>query len=338
MERMIQNSEGISLAELERTNYRRIRDAIGDSCQVVLIGEATHGTEEFYRIRADITKCLLQQEGFDAVLCEGDFPPFFALNRFVGGAPSSRFMDPSPRKRKFTDNDETEQENKARSDASAPVMTTKSADQVLQDGFSGNFPEWMWLNNAMCDFVTWLRDFNASRDKCLVPIQLLGLDIYSMFRSIDQVMDYLVDSGEMSLARLAHESYSTLNKFRPEPKAYGRATFHNVVQSQADNAAKVLSSLSNKENRLYPGNGPELFNALENARVVAASEDYFRQLYVPGENTTWNLRDSAFLDAIKNAISYIGRRKAELGRGSEKARVVVWAHKLSILYCTDVST
>ena len=85
LERMIHN-EGTSLQQLEATSFQRIRDAIGDQCQVVLIGDATHGTQDFYRIRADLTKSLLVFKQFDAVLVEGDFAPFYDLNRFIGGA------------------------------------------------------------------------------------------------------------------------------------------------------------------------------------------------------------------------------------------------------------
>jgi hypothetical protein len=93
LERVIRTDEGVSLEELQISSFQQIRDTIGDSCQIVLIGEATHGTEDFYRIRAELTKSLLEHgDGFDAVICEGDFPPFYDLNRFVGGARASRTM------------------------------------------------------------------------------------------------------------------------------------------------------------------------------------------------------------------------------------------------------
>jgi len=327
MER-ITHTEGVSLEELQRTSFQRIRAAMGDSCQVVLIGEATHGTDEYYQIRADLTKALLLEDDYDAVICEGDFPPFFELNRFVGASPASRMLSPQG----FQDKTPDQKEEKA----SHSVETT--VDQAMA-GFKDRFPEWMWLNNVMREFATWLRDFNRSRslqesETPRLPVQLLGLDIYSLFRSVDEVIEYLVDAGETKMAEQTRRRYGTLDSFRPEPSAYGWAVDHDIVKSQAAKVANVLVSLYKNENRLYqiPGNGAELFNAIENARVVEAAEAYYRQMFVPGENT-WNLRDSAFLDMIKDTISYIEQQKKERG-DSSKARVIVWAHNSHIGHAT----
>ena len=307
---------GTSLADLRGNQFQEIRHAMGgESCQVVLIGEATHGTEEFYRIRADLTKSLLEREGFDAVLCEGDFPPFFEVNRFVGGAPSRRQLLNCNDKQISSEQVEGEQE--------------LSVDQAMS-GFRDRFPKWMWWNNAMKEFVTWLRDFNANNTTRSLPVQLLGLDIYSLFQSVDQVIDYLVDAGEDDLARLARHRYSTIDSFRPEPSDYGKAVGRTTIQSQARKVARMLTSLYQQEHRLHqiPGNGQELFNAVENARVVAAAETYYRQLYeyVGDDTRQWNLRDSAFLEAIQDVMSYIREGKRELGSENATARIVVWAH------------
>jgi len=294
LERVMQ--EGATLAELQKTDFARIREAIGDA-QVVLIGEATHGTEEFYRIRADLTKCLLEQDGFDACLCESDFPETFQVNRFVGGAHAVRKLKPQTMVQ------------------SNPPATAEES----MAGFRERFPRWMWFNNVVRDFVVWLRHFNASNSKRF-PVQLLGLDIYSLHRSMDEVITYLMDAGEVQLARQAVRRFSTLTNF-PEPADYGKA----VVPAQADNVAKVLTDLYKHEHQLrqIPGNGQEFFNAIENAHVVAAAEAYFRQMYI-GE--VWNLRDSAFLNAITDVIAYLHRQKTAKGISDEPVRVIVWAH------------
>jgi len=296
LERMMQ--EGESLAELQRTNFARIREAVGDA-QIVLIGEATHGTEEFYRIRADLTKCLLEQDGFDACLCESDFPEMFQVNRFIGGTHAVRKLKPQ--------------------------MTVRSPPTTVDEamaGFRDRFPEWMWLNDSMRDFVLWLRHFNKMASSSnRFPVQLLGLDIYSLHRSMDEVVNYFMDAGEIQLAQEACRRYSTLNNFRPEPTDYGTA----AVPAQADNVAKVLTDLYQHENLLHqiPGNGQEFFNAIENAHVVAAAEAYFRQMYTGG---IWNLRDSAFLNALQDVIEYLRKQKTAKGIIDEPVRVVVWAH------------
>ena len=300
LEQMIAE-EGISLRDLEKSSFRTIRDAMGDA-QVILIGEATHGTEEFYNIRAELTKILLEQEGFDAVLCEGDFPPFFELNRYVGGAPPYRDLPHS----------------------------LESTEKSLRDSFSGfgdRFPGWMWQNNVMMDFVQWLREFNLERDKDKPPVQLLGLDIYSLFRSTDEVIRYLTEAGEFELVKEARRRYAVLDCFRPNASEYTEALYADAIESQSHNVTKMLTKLYQEERRLSQihGDGQELFNALQNARVVTSAESYYSHSFM-GRNTTWNIRDSAFVDMIKETIAFVEQQKRQKGSDTRRARVVVWAH------------
>lgn len=306
VEKMVRN-EGVSLRELRQTSFRRIRDGIGDAA-VVLIGDSTHGTEEFYRIRAELTKVLIEHDGFDAVLCEGDFPPFFELNRYVGGArphiglPRSTFHE---------------------------EIGFGSVDDAMQ-GFTERFPVWMWMNNVVKDFAMWLQAFNDSRrakhEEKKLPVQLLGLDIYSLFRSIDEVTTYLNESGETELATVAKHRYETLNNFRPEPREYANALRNNTVSSQEKNVNILLTALHRLERRLgyIPGDGYELFSALQNARVVAAAESYHRKSIMGGE-TEWNIRESAFLGMVDETVSFLAKKKKEQG-DKTKPRVIVWAH------------
>eukprot|EP00978_Attheya_sp_CCMP212_P030180 scaffold110004_cov33-Attheya_sp.AAC.3 len=305
--------EGTSLQDLRQSSFRCVREAIGDA-QVVLIGEATHGTEEFYQIRAELTKTLLKKDGFDAVLCEGDFPPFFELNRYVGGAPPFKDL---PR-------------------SSLPKETPSA--QVAFEGFQERFPQWMWQNDVMYEFVQWLREFNSARKNQTCPVQLLGLDIYSMFQSMDEVLSYLKETmtqedGLVSTPRRfkeARQRYATLNCFRPEAQDYFRAIYQDLVSSQSHNVTKVLAKLCQEQRRLdqIPGDGQELFNAIQNARVVSCAEAYYRELILGGD-VTWNIRDTAFLEAIVETMTYIQaqkKRQAPPHLSSKKARVIVWAH------------
>lgn len=321
-------SEGVSIQDLQKTSYKRVRDGIGNDAKVVLIGEATHGTEEFYRIRADLTKTLLQEDGFDAVLCEGDFPPFFQLNRYVGGAAADyRSLHPiKPASQTAVAHLHREEEKEEADDLEHIAKTTTVYEALA--GFRDRFPQWMFLNNAMADFATWLRDYNSSHRQQL-PVQLLGMDIYSLFQSADEVIAYLKTVGEVKMAQEAEDRYSVFNNFRPREKDYGRAVNYHAVQSQEDNVARVLDALISLQNRRRQGipvrNGHELFNAIQNARVVVASESYYREMYLP-DDKTWNLRDSAFLDAVQDAMAYIMRRKIELNIHPANPRVIIWAH------------
>ena len=227
-----------SLAELRASSFSKIRKAIGDS-PVVLIGEATHGTEEFMRIRAEITKLLISEDGFDLVLCEGDFPPFLDLNRFVGGAPEKRDL------------------HRARTSVQT-LPTEKSAQELQHDdeimerafsGFSARFPGWMWDNNMMRDFVQWTRNYNVQQRRshsssdnveCADVVHVMGLDIYSLFRSADAVIDYLIEAKAHRLAQLARQRYGQLNNFRPDASEYSLALYQQQIDSQGKQNKNVV--------------------------------------------------------------------------------------------------
>ena len=108
-------------------HYRAITDA-AKSKKYVLLGEATHGTAEFYRIRAEITRHLIVEEGFDAVAVEADWPDAYRVNRYVCGT-----------------SDDTE------------------ADEALSN--FKRFPVWMWRNTEVLAFVTWLRSYNQNTNQ-----------------------------------------------------------------------------------------------------------------------------------------------------------------------------
>src|SRR2546428_1519407 len=129
----------------------------------VLIGEASHGTHEFYRERAELTKALIER-GFGAVAVEADWPDAYRVNRFVrarrvsaGGARGIR-------------------------------ADARHAARSL-DGFE-RFPTWMWRNRDVLEFVAWLRHFNEAHPE---PRRagFYGLDLYSLQTSINEVIRYL---------------------------------------------------------------------------------------------------------------------------------------------------
>jgi erythromycin esterase-like protein len=306
------HEEGVSLQqELRDTFFQRVRQAVGEETLVVLIGEGTHGTEEFYRFRNDLTKDLLQKGGFDAVICEGEVSAFQKLNRLV--LPSS-----------------------ASSDASIGMASTSLKD-AISGLFHDQFPEWMWSNDAMVEFVAWLREFNNNNRFEQQPVLLFGMDIHHLFQSMDNVIHYLIKKEEDSLLDMARHTYATLYGFRPEPKDYGKAIYYNTVPSQADAVSRVTRALEQETNKWYhdPHRNAalEAFCALENAHVVAASEVYYRQYYFPGHPTPWNLRDTAFLDTIQRVMSYLAQQKKKGTCEDEEpssVRIVVWAHNSHI--------
>ncbi|TMW64386.1 hypothetical protein Poli38472_013008 [Pythium oligandrum] len=328
----------IGLSVLAENQFQRLREAVGDA-RVVLIGEETHGTQEFYRLRAEITKALVEKEGFSLVLCESDFPTFYNLHRFVGGAHSvsresrasssssaSAVEHPSVLKPLVKPASAPEPSNK-------PPTTAEEVMEVLKE----RFPVWMWRNEVVRDFVEWLQRENLRRelldahnDPRPIPVALFGLDIYSMFGSTDQVVSYL-DAVDPAMAERARKRYAVLQHFRPHEEHYCRAVLRGQVPPQHNPIRKMLQELQDKatEFKHIFGDGDEYFNAHENARVVVAAEEYYRQSYFGG-SMTWNIRDKAMVEMIVNALQLHDEKLQQAGQGKVKARAVVWAHNSHI--------
>src|SRR5437588_7668546 len=127
--------------------YDPLLKLIGDA-RFCLLGEATHGTHEFYRERAEITKRLIKENGFIAVAVEADWPDAFRVNRYVRG-----------------------------------LGDDKDANEALS-GFR-RFPTWMWRNTVVRDFIEWLREYNDSRGASATKVGFYGLDLYSLYTSIE---------------------------------------------------------------------------------------------------------------------------------------------------------
>lgn len=247
----------------------------------VLLGEATHGTHEFYAMRARITQRLIAEAGFDAVAVEADWPDAYRLNRYVQG----------------------------RGDA--------SIDQAFDD--FRRFPTWMWRNYAVRGFIQWLHAHNAGRPASS-RAGFYGLDLYSLYRSADAVIEYLEDI-DPDQAAAARRLYVGLDHVR-DPQDYGYQAAFGLRPPCRDQAAALLTDLMRKAPAYLAGDGQaaqdEHFFAERNARVVLDAEHYYRAMFGARSNT-WNLRDTHMLDtvmALRRHLRASGRR----------GRIVVWAH------------
>ncbi len=147
---------------VESADLQPLLDRIGDA-RVVLIGEASHGTSEFYRMRSEITKALIEQKKIDFVAIEADWPDAYRIHDFV--------------------------------------MHQHREEPHGWETFS-RFPTWMWRNQEVLDFIHWLRKFNLERPR-EQRVGFYGLDLYSMFTSIHRVLHYLkrVDPVTAEVAR-----------------------------------------------------------------------------------------------------------------------------------------
>ena len=268
-------------------DYDALIAAIGDA-RVVLLGEASHGTHEFYAARAQITQRLVAEHGFTAVVVEADWPDAYRVNRYVRGSDG--------------DGDGAD------------------ADEAL-GGFR-RFPQWMWRNHDVLDLVEWLRRHNravpAGRPRC----GFYGMDLYSLYSSMDAVLEYL-DKVDADAARRARSRYRCFEQFEDDPQAYGFAAGFGTGKSCEGDAVAQLVELQRRAADLARRDGrspeDEYFFAEQNARLVKNAEEYYRQMF-EGRADTWNLRDTHMTDTIDALLAHLDRTR---GR---RTRAVVWAH------------
>ncbi len=237
------------------SDYDALVDAVGE-CQFVLIGEASHGTHEFYAERARITRRLIDECGFTAVAVEGDWPDAYRVNRYVLGQSS----DPD-------------------------------AETALR-GFR-RFPAWMWRNHAVVDFVSWLRARNDAHRSPASKARFYGLDLYSLAASMEAVVEYL-DAVDPAEAARARQRYACFDHVGAEGQAYGYAlAFQGAPPCENEVVAELVALRAHAADYLRRDGldaFDEQFFAEQNAVVVRDAEEYYQQMY-RADVSSWNLRD-----------------------------------------------
>jgi erythromycin esterase-like protein len=257
---------------VELNNAADVNDEIlalvGDA-RFVLIGEASHGTHEFYQCRAEITKRLIAEKGFAAVAVEADFPDAYRVNRFVRGIGSDR-----------------------------------NADEALRS--FGRFPLWMWRNTEVLDFVEWLKEFNAGKP-LTNQAGFYGIDLYSLHASMEAVLEYL-DKIDPEAARRARSRYSCFDHHGEDAQSYGYAASFDLSQSCEDEAINQLIELQRRAAEYANRDGfvarDEYFFAEQNARLVKNAEEYYRQMF-RGRVSSWNLRDRHMTETLIALASHL---------------------------------
>ncbi|GGO38672.1 erythromycin esterase family protein [Deinococcus humi] len=240
-------------------DYDVLLDHIGEA-RFVLLGEASHGTHEFYRERARITRRLIEEKGFTAVAVEADWPDAYRVNRYVRGQGQDR-----------------------------------SAPEALSD--FQRFPRWMWRNVDVQDLVEWLREHNAHYPDRMAGFY--GIDLYSLHRSMAAVVEYL-EGVDPEAAQRARQRYSCFEPYGQDPQQYGMATAYGIEEPCEDEAAAQLVELRRRENELIQDGilaEDEHFYAEQNARLALNAERYYREMF-RGRQDTWNLRDTHMADTI----------------------------------------
>lgn len=261
------------IADLEQDAIDAILDRVGDA-KVVLLGEATHGTSEFYRMRARLTRQLVLRKGFTVVAAEADWPDAAQIDHYA------RHLErPVAPETPFT-----------------------------------RFPTWMWRNAEVAAFVEWLRAYNAEIRDPERRAGFYGLDLYSLYTSIAAVLRYL-DDVDPDAARVARARYGHLSPWQNDPAAYGRAVVTSGYRDCEAQVVAMLQDLLDKRLAYAHRDGERFLDALQNARVVANAERYYRAMYY-GSRESWNLRDQHMFETLQLLLSF---------RGPD-TKAVVWEH------------
>lgn len=236
----------------------------------VLLGEASHGTHEFYRARAEISKRLIMDYGFNLICWEADWPDALRVNNYI----HSRGND-------------------------------DNSEQALR-GFK-RFPSWMWRNTDIVELIDWLCSYNQTLPKHATRVAVHGLDLYSLHSSMAEVIRYL-DSVDPEAGKLARKRYSCFEDFGDDPQHYGMVAGLQQMANCEEEVVQQLIALQRRavdglrdENREGSDN---LFYAEQNALVAKNAEHYYRAMY-RGRPNTWNLRDTHMADTLDNLFAYL---------------------------------
>lgn len=243
--------------------------------KVVMLGESTHGTKEFYEWRMAISRELIEKHGFNFIAVESDWPPCQEINAFS--------------------------QNKKEVSAEATLLNFT------------RWPTWMWANAQVLQLIQWLKKFNQNKTGA---IGFYGLDVYSLYESMDKVVDKLLQI-DRDFAMSAATYYSCFDSYRHDEKAYARSLFH-LPEGCKKQVLKVLNNALKYKLKNDQEN-EKLFDAIQNAKIVCNAENYYRAM-VFGEEDSWNIRDGHMMDTLKTLLDHHG----------ENSKGIVWEHNTHI--------
>jgi erythromycin esterase-like protein len=264
-------------------DYDPLIQLAGNS-KYVLLGEASHGTHEFYKARADISKRFIREKGFTVIALEADWPDALRINRYIRG----------------DGNDATALESL---------------------GDFKRFPAWMWRNIDMVDLIGWLRNYNERLPEGRAKVGVYGLDLYSLYTSIEAVLKYLEKTNSEAAAE-ARKRYSCFDHFGEDAQKYGLVAGGDPAASCERQAVQQLIDLQRHAAEFLSRDGrvasDERFFAEQNARVTRNAEHYYRAMY-RGRPNTWNLRDAHMVETLEGLMLHLESQ-------GENPKALVWAH------------
>lgn len=261
------NKEIIPFNVKDKKSLKTLTEHIGEA-RFVLMGEASHGSEEFYQARIELSKLLIKEKGFHAITIEGDWPSAYEVHRYIQGKSED--------------------------------------DEIKALNTFQRFPEWMWRNTTIPPFLKWLKAHNDHLSSAAYKVGFYGLDLYSLHDSIRAIIDYLKkyqpDAVEKAIAR-----YSCFDHMALDPQMYGylvnqlkkkdciKQVTDQFLEMQHQALTKLQEKMSDHES---------LYFATQNARLVKNAEEYYRGMFESGV-ISWNLRDQHMAQTLSNLVTHI---------------------------------
>ena len=254
-------------------------EKIGDA-RIVLLGEASHGTSEYYTWRDRISRRLIAEKGFSFIAVEGDWPDCYLVNRFAKGWGGAG----------------------------------QSAREVLH-GYE-RWPTWMWANEEVAALAEWLREWNENKPDT-EKAGFYGLDVYSLWESIDAVTRYL-ERMDPALAARARRAYGCFDPYQEDVQEYALATA-TVPTDCEEEVIAILQSLRARGPDFRDESPEAFFNAEQNALVAQNAELYYRTM-IRGGAASWNVRDTHMMETLDRLLKHHGPH----------ARAIVWEHNTHV--------
>ncbi|HZG87712.1 erythromycin esterase family protein [Paenibacillus sp.] len=250
-------------------DYKPLSDA-GAAARFVLLGEASHGTSEFYAGRAELTKRLVAEHGFRFIAVEGDWPSCFEINRYIKRLPG------------------------------APA-SIREAMRAFE-----RWPSWMWANEEIADLAEWLRAYNDSLPEDEAKVGFYGIDVYSLWESLEEIIRYLTAKNSPALEQ-AKRAMACFESHQRDEQSYAVAA-GLYGEDCEDDVVELLARVRKERHRDLgaAADDPEAALSAEiNALVGVNAEAYYRTM-IRGDAESWNVRDTHMIEALDLVAKHYG--------------------------------
>ncbi len=262
---LVESIKKEALLVKEMKDYTPLINKMSEA-KFVLLGESSHGTSEFYQIRAELSKKLIQEKGFTYIAVEGDWPACQQINRYIKSYDTVH----------------------------------KNAQEALTT--FGRWPTWMWANEELIDLIEWLKAYNQSMPKDR-QVGFYGIDVYSLWESMEEIIHYLEKTNAPEL-ETAKNAFACFEPFNRDPQLYGvSGSFYS--EDCREEVVKLLTEITLKKKTYTSYYEEGKLNLEVNAIVTANAENYYRTM-VTNDTESWNIRDRHMVEVLNHINSYYG--------------------------------